>query len=46
MPIKYKANVYNLSNIGLTRDLLDLLGRGLGLNVSLSRVDKFQIETD
>ena len=34
MPVNYKANVYNLSNISLTSGQLDLLGRGLGFCVS------------
>ena len=38
-PVNYKANVYNLSNISLTSDQLDLLGRGLGFSVSPSEVD-------
>ena len=46
MPVNYKANVYNLSNISLTSDQLDLLGRGLVFSASPSGVDKFQIEAD
>ena len=46
MPVNYKANVYNLSNISLTSGQIDLLGRGLGFSVSPSGVDKFQIEAD
>ena len=46
MPVNYKANVYNLSNISLTSGQLNLLGRGLGFIISLSGVDKFPIEVD
>ena len=43
---KFKTNVYNLLNVPLAKDQLDLLSRGLEFSVTQSKPDHFQLEAD
>ena len=43
---KLKTNVYNLSNVPLTEDQLDLFNRGLGFSITSSKPDCFWLDAD